>query len=401
MAAQTINNTTSFMTEVFNDMANIKASTGFMSIFGRGPMSRVEYVNNARQVLIDIIRGKKPISQMVSRSPGEGEINIGGNVKTQTAQKFQNVARVFPIIREPGSVSYDETLDRVAGEIPVNSGMGSITRAREKFAEIVLVNMKQIIGRMELAASESMRTGIITLDDGETYNFNRSTNNTIVPSTLWSVVATASPIGDYDDLADSIQENGKTEAMASVIGWEAFRAMINTDEISNIADNRRFSFIQAGDSKGLPSIPTDMQYLVDNGFKYQAYMTTYKGRTIYLFTYNEKYQNSAGTWVDYMPTKDALLFDHTARYDKFFGPRIRFDIMTEDEMIMNRLLGLEDLQQQFINNEDPTGVLDARMFHHDGFLGANKDVITIETYTGPIYAPTQVDAAGLLDGVIA
>lgn len=398
--AQTINNTTSFMTEVFSDMQKIAVSRGFMSLFGRG-MSRTEFIEDSRQVLIDIIRGEKKISKMLTRSPGDGETNIGSNVKTTTAQKFQNVARVFPLIKERGAVSYDETLDRVAGEIPVNSGRMSVDRARQKFADIILTNFKKIGGRMELAAAESISTGIITLDDGATYDFGRSTTNTITPLTLWSVTNTASPIGDLDDLSDSLQENGKTEGMAAVFGYSAFKAMLDTDEITNIADNRRLSFVQAGDSKTLPSLPADMQFMVQNGFKYMAYLTTYKGRTIYIFTYNEKYQNDAGTWVDYMNPKDVLLLDHTARFDRYFGPRIRFDLMTEDERIMNRLLGIESMQNQVVNQEGAAGILDARMFHHDGFLGPNKDVITIETYTGPIYAPTQVDAAGLLDGVIA
>ena len=396
---QNINLTTSFMTELFSDMDNIKTSTGFLSVFGQN--GRTEYVDNARELTIDIIRGEKKISKLLQRVPGSGEANIGSNVTNTTAQKFQNASRVFPLIQERGSVSYDDTLDRVAGEIPINSGMLSISRAREKFGEIVMTNFKKMAGRMELEASESLRTGIITFDDGGTYNFDRATTNTIVPAVLWSVVATADPMGNIDDLADSIQENGKTEGMACVMGTSAFSSFLDTDQIKNIADNRRLNFVQAGDSKELPGLPSDMQYMLNNGFKYMAYMTTEKGRTIYIFTYNEKYQNTGGTWVEYMPLKDVLLFDHTARYDRYFGPRIRFDLETENERVMNRLLGLDGIRNQVLDTSIPSGVIDARMFHHDGFLGDNKTVITIESYTGPIYAPTHVDAAGLLDGVIA
>lgn len=397
--AQNINLTTSFMTEVYTDMDNMKISKGFMAIFGRNN-SRTEFVENARELTIDLIRGEKKISQLLQRVPGDGEANIGSNVKNTTAQKFQNVSRVFPLIKERGSVSYDDTLDRVAGEIPINSGMLSIERARIKFAEIVMTNFKKILGRIEKEASESIRTGIITLDDGGTYNFDRASNNTIVPSILWSEVATAVPINDLDDLADAIQENGKTEGMACVMGVEGFNAFLNTDQVATIADNRRLSFIQAGDTRTLPSLPADMQWMLDNGFKYHAYVVTFKGRTIFIFTYNEKSQNDAGTWIEFMPTTEVLLFDHTARFDRFFGPRTRFDLETEDERIMNRLLGLDNLHSQMINEIAPVGIIDARMFHHDGFLG-DKSVITIETYTSPIYAPTHVDAAGLLDGVIA
>ncbi len=388
------------MTELFSDMERIKVSRGFLSAFGRGN-SRTVFVDNARELTIDLIRGEKKISQLLQRVPGDGEANIGSNVKNTTAEKFQNVSRVFPLIKERGSVSFDETLDRVAGEIPINSGMLSIERARVKFAEIVMTNFKKMAGRMEKEAAESLLTGIITLDDAEVYDFDRAATNTIVPAILWSVVATAVPIDNIDDLADSLQENGKTEGMACVMGVDAFTSFLATDQITAIADNRRLNFVQAGDNRGLPAIPADMQWMTDADFKYAAYVTTNKGRTIFIFTYNEKYQNDAGTWIEFMPTKDVLLFDHMARFDRYFGPRIRFNLQTEDERIMNGLLGLENLHSQVINDTVPVGVLDARMFHHDGFLGDNKTVIGIETYTGPIYAPTHVDAAGILDGVIA
>lgn len=388
------------MTEVFSDMDQIKVSRGFMSAFGRGA-SKTVFVDNARELTIDLIRGEKKISKLLERVPGSGENSLGSNIKNTTAEKFQNVSRVFPLITEKGSVSYDETLDRVAGEIPINSGMGSIERARVKFAEIVMTNFKKMAGRIEQEASESLRTAIITLDDGGTYNFDRASGNTIVPAILWSTVATAVPINDIDDIADAIQENGRTEGMACVFGTDAFTAFLETDQITAIADNRRLNFVQAGDSRGLPGIPSDMQWMLDAGFKYAAYVTTDKGRTIFIFTYNEKFQNDAGTFIEYMPTKDVLLFDHTARFDRYFGPRVRFDIEDENERIINRMLGLDNLRSQVINESVPVGVLDARMFHHDSFLGDNKSVIGIESYTGPIYAPTHVDAAALLDGVIA
>ena len=59
------------------------------------------------------------------------------------------------------------------------------------------------------------------------------------------------------------------------------------------------------------------------------------------------------------------------------------------------------MHNQVINEDIPVNVLDARMFHHDSFLNESKSAIGIETYTGPIYSPTHVDAAGILDGVIA
>ena len=370
-------------------------------MFGR-PGSRTEYVENATQIIIDIIRGEKKISQLLERSPVEGAISLGGNVGHTKAQTFQNRAYDFPIVKEQGSVTYGEALKyRLAGEVDVNSGILTTERARVKFAEIIMTNIKKMAGRMEAEAAESMLTGVITLDDGGSYDFDRSASNTMTPLVLWSVVATADPIGNIEDACDAVQENGKTEAMAGIIGYEALNAMVGTDQITDIADNRRFEFVQVGDQRRLPDLPSEMQYLVANGFKYMAYLKTFKGRDIYLLTYNEKYQNSAGTWVDYMNSKDVLLFDPAARYDRYFGPRIRFDLQTQDEMIMNRLLGLDAATMATINGLDAAGVIDARFFHHDGFLSEDKTTIMLESYSGPLFVPAQIDAAALLDGVIA
>lgn len=401
--AQTINSITSFYSGVFSDLSQIKVSKGFSSIFANGGvMSQTLYVENATQISIDLIRGFKKISKLLQRAPVEGEISLGGNVGHTKAQKFQNVSYDFPIIREYGSVSYSEALKyRLAGRVDTDVSMSVMEKTREKFAEIILTNFQKEGGRMEAQAAEALLTGTCTLDDGGSYDFDRSTSNTIVPSTLWSVTATASPIGDIDDACDAVQEQGKTEASAGIIGYSALTAMVATDEIKNNADNRRFEFVYAGDIMTQKPYPSSMQYLVDNGFKYMAYVKTYKGREVYLFTYNEKYQNSAGTWVDYMNAKDVLIFDHMARRDRYFGPRIRFDMMTQDEILLNRLLGIEALQQMAVDESNQTGVFDVRMFHNDAFLSDSRTSITVETYTGPLFVPTAIDTTALLDGVIA
>lgn len=404
--AQTVDSIKSFMLGVFSDMSQIKASTGFQSIFSNSGMgAQTVYVENATQIAIDLIRGYKKISKLLERSPLEGENTIGGNSKHFKAQKFQNVAYDFPIIRDSGSVSKDDIIKyRLAGRTATDLSVNESTAAREKFAEIIHTIMLQHAGRMEKQAAEAVLTATCTLDDGAEYDFDRSTSNTITPSVLWSVTATATPIGDLDDAADALQEQGKTEGSAGIIGWEALKAMLATDEIANLSgkDGKRFEFVQAGSGLAqLPAIPADMQYMIANGFKYMAYVKTYKGRDIYLFTYNEKYQTDAGTWTDYMNSKDVLLMDHTARRDRYFGPSIKLDLVTPEQRAINSYLGLGNLRSRALNSVTPSGIIDARMFHHDATMNASRTAFTIETYTGPLYVPTAVDTTCLLDGVIA
>jgi hypothetical protein len=142
-------------------------------------------------------------------------------------------------------------------------------------------------GKMEAMAVEAMCSAKITLDDGTEYDFDRSASNTITPVTLWSVAATASPLGDLDDACDAIQENGKTDAAACIMGYEAYTSMINTDEINNFAkDNNRVDLVAFGRLKD--AMPSSMQYLVDNGFTYKGSVLTYKDRTNLYFRVTTK-----------------------------------------------------------------------------------------------------------------
>jgi len=404
--AQTVNSIKSFMLGVFSDLSQIKASTGFQSIFANGGQGSItRYVENATQVDIDLIRGFKKISKLLERAAVEGEFTIGSNSKHHKANKFQNVAYDFPIIRDSGSVTKDEILKyRNAGHHSADMSISESMASREKFAEIIHTIMLQHAGRMEKQAAEAINAATTTLDDGGAYDFDRSTDNTITPSVLWSVTATATPIGNIDDGLDAIQENGKTEGGVGLIGWEALKAMLATTELINLSgkDGKRFEFVQAGSALAqLPALPADMQYLARNGFKYMAWLKTYKGREVYLFTYNEKYQTDAGVWTDYMNSKDVLLMDHTARRDRYFGPSIRLDLVTPEQRAINSYLGLNSARAMALNDVSPSGIIDARMFHHDAFMNETRTAFSIETYTGPLYVPTAVDTTCLLDGVTA
>jgi len=406
-APQTVNRLTAFMAELFSDMDKIKVSTGFMSLWGKSENGSItERVDDSLEFTMDIIRGKKKISDINPRSLISGETNIGSNLKTRTGEVFQNVSRLFPLIIERAGVEYSDTFKRLAGQLAVTkisgSEMTAFEKASFKLAMGVKENMKNIAGRMELVASEAARTGIITLSDGSTYNFDRSSSNTIVPAILWSVVATAVPIANLEALYDEVKRNGKSTPSACIMGADAFSAFIKTDEITSSADNRDITFVRAGDTimQGLPGLPPSMSDFEANGFIYQAFVRTPKGRRIFIFVYDEEFQNAADTWVEFMPLNDVLLLDPTARLDRFFGPRIRFDIDTPDKMMIERVFGVQNMIANM--PETPgTGVLESWMFHHDTFINTNMTSVGIETYTGPIYAPTQVDAMGLLDGVVA
>lgn len=401
---QNVNDLTAFfVTALYDDLPKVKASTGFLSRWNKGVGSLTVRVNDALEFSMDIVRNKKVIATMFPRSHAEAMTNLGSNVKTRTGQTFENVARDFPIIKTIAAVSHDEVMKfRLPGELAVKdtqSGDGSalITKAGIELGRSVKVNMVSSVNRMELAASQALRLGIITLDDASTYNFGRAAGNTNTVGVTWSTAATAVPFSDMSTHYTTVRRNGKGDPRAVVMSGDAFNEFLNTTEVKNSADNRDISFIRAGDPGSLTQLPR-ADFIPDmeaNGFSYMAFFKDMRtGRKMYIFVYDEDYQNSSGTWVNFMPAGKVLFFDPDMRLDRFFGPRIRFNYMTPEEQMIRRMFGIESAiaMPEDLGN----GNIESWMFHHDVIANDNKTSVGIETYTGPIYAPTEVDSAGEL-----
>lgn len=400
---QNVNDLTAFFVDsYYDDMQRIKASTGFISRWGKGAGSLTIRVNDALEFSMDIVRNKKTIAQLFPRSHAEAMTNLGSNVKSRTGQTFENVARDFPIIRANANVSYDEVLKyRLPGELAVKNtqsdGSALITKAGIELGRSVRVNMVSAVGRIELMAAQALRLGVVTLDDGSTYNFGRATTNTDTAAITWDNSATAVPFANLSAHYTTVRRNGKGDPRAVVMSGNAFNDFLLTDEVTASADNRNISFVRAGATEfaSLP-VPDFVGDMEANGFSYMAFykdLTT--GRKMYIFVYAEDYQNASGTWVNYMPDDKVLFFDPDMRLDRFFGPRIRFDYETPEERMIKRMFGIQSAIAMPENLGN--GNIESWMFHHDVVTnGSEKTSIGIESYTGPIYAPTEVDSAGEL-----
>lgn len=402
--AQTLNAITTYVDSAFSDLSLIKYGHGFMSIWANSGLgSKTVFVENATQIVVDIMRGKKTIPKVLSRSAVDGGMNLGGNARMWDGEKFQNVAYDFPIISDWSKVTYDQAIkNRMFGQLNTDTSTDVMMKARELLMHEILPLVKGCAGKMEAMFAEAICSGTVTLDDGQSYSFDRSPDLTFTPLTLWSVTATASPIGDIDDLIDVGKEKGRVPFDAFLFGYGAWKAMLNTDEIKAAnSEDAGFEFLQMGNKTPLPALPAHLRFMEPAGFSYMGYLITYKGRKVYCFLYDEEYENASAVSTPYMTTNNVLGFSAEARRDKYIGPPIRFPIQTADEMMLNRVLGIEALHNTAVNEAAPTNVLDARMFHHDIFLSQDKTAITVNTYTGPLPVPTQVDASGLLEAVIA
>lgn len=400
--AQTVNALTSFFVRAgYDDLQKIKASTGFLSLWGKGSGSITVRVNDRLDFSMDIVRNKKKISQIFPRSNADSMQNVGGNAKTQTGQIFENVSRDFPIIKGFSNVSFDEVLrNRLPNELGITDTMGTskglITKAGIELGRNVMVEQGQQINRMELMAAEALRTGVITLDDGSTtYNFGRSTDNTNTLGTLWSNVA-ATGFNDLSVHYKKVQRNGKGDPRALIFAGNSFNAFTKLTEVKNSTDNRDIEFAKLGDPGfGLLPRADFITRFEANGFSYMGYFKDPQtGKKMYMFVYDEEYQNAADTWTPFMPADKVLFMDPDMRLDRFFGPRIRFDFETPEERMVRNMLGINSMLS--LPTDLGAGTVESWMWHHDVIFNKNKTSFGIESYTGPLYAPTEVDSAGEL-----
>jgi len=270
---------------------------------------------------------------------------------------------------------------------------------RKRLLERGGMAVKKMMRKNELMCSEAIRLGTQTLNDGEVYDYFRATTNTFAAPTVWTNAA-ATIIEDIDDACDRAQENGKVEPDFAIAGVDVFAALVKQLIISTLADNRRYSFVMAGKNEVLPTLGSNVSWMVSAGFKYQANIRTYKGRDIPIFTYNEKYQDTSKNWQPYMPVDQFTVGWAGARCDRSFGPRLTFDGNTTQERQVNELLGFDAFTAQMPTNIKATGAFDPRMFHVDGKVNGDNDVIGMRLSTGGIYVPVHTDAFSTITGVV-
>lgn len=398
---QTINRLTSFFQAVgYDDLPKINTSTAALSLWAQSEEGITERVEDSLEFSMDIVRNKKKIGTLMPRSNGDPMKLIGDDAKTRVGETWENIARDFPIIRAFSSVSRDEVMryrnpNELAITTTAGTGKSLINKAAVKLARNVFVKQVEAIGRMELAAWESLRTGIITLDDGTTtYNFGRAAANTNTLGTLWSNVA-ADGFNDLSVHGKIIDRNGKGNTRVVLMSGDSHNAFLNLTIVKASADNRDISFFRAGDQrfKDLPTM-SFVTRLEGNGLNYMSFYKDIKtGKQYHIFVYPDEYQNAADTWTGFYPNGKVLMFDPDLRLDRFFGPGLRFDYMTQEERMIEQMLGIQTMVDSPIRN---AGAVESWMFHHDVLPNQQKTAFGVETYTSPLYACTEVDSAGEL-----
>lgn len=374
-----------------------------MSMWGKpGSEDMTQVVLNALEFSYDLIRGTNFISDINPRSQIEAELNIGGNLEVNVEDIYQNVANFFPIIKERTAVSHDQTFKRLANQLAITKlSMGEMS-ALEKAAILlsrgVKVILKQMAGRMNLVASEAIRTGKITLTDGSEYDFDRATANSGTPVATWDNVATGVPITDLAALYEIVRDNGRCTPWFVGLGSTAATSFFATDQVTELSNLRRNNFISGG--RDLPALPAGGDRMIANGWVYQAYVLTPQGYALYIFVNNDNYQLANKTFTNFQPKEDVLMMDPSIRLDRFFGPNVRWDLDTPEMRFIKQVFRIQNMVNT-MPEQMGAGNVEPWMFYHYPQINDSHTSLQIESITCPVYVPTQVDGAGQIENATA
>lgn len=386
-----------YMAMEFDEKSVIAVPTAFQSIFG-GPGSETLFSYDSNVVDIDIIRGNERIAALIPR--GTISRPLGDTQKNQNVENYSSFSRKYPLAEEEGDLTGDQINYRTAGEPPYG-GATRWNRLRRLALKIHMESIRRIVRMFEVLCSQSAREGVQDAIIGTSntdlqYDFRRNSNLTVTPTNTWNS-GSQDIMGDIDDMCDRIRQYGKIQPDTMFLGGDAMTAFIADTDVEDKADNRRYELIEVSSSYPVPS---SHQKYVQNGWNARGRLRTPKGYELWMFTNVDGYENSAGSFVKYMPEDEALITSTQARADRYFGPPERLPITQAEIAMYNELFGVDLNAAPMPPRLMGGGVVDPGMFYCDAYKAADNKKVTVRTQSAPIFATTQTDAFGLLQNLI-
>jgi len=388
-----------YMARAWDERDIIGVPTGFQSLFGRPETgSQTIYSDDAEVVDIDVIRGNERIAALVPR--GGIQRSLGSLQEALNEQKFSNQSRVYPLSIELFDIDSGQLNKRLAGE-QLYAPWSRERRLRTLAIKALKETTRRSVRMFEVLASQMARTGkqdaiIGTSDADLQYDLRRNAGNTITVGTKWNA-ASPTILDDIDSGCDVVRQNGHMRADVLVLGASAMAAALNDTDFQTIADNRRIGLIRVSPDNPVPS---KLQFMVSSGFDARGMIMTPKGRMLWLFTYDEGYTNSSGTYTPYMPLDEGLIFSSDARCDRYFGPPETLPMDSRMRAFYMDRFGMGPDALPTIKMKSAPSVVEARMFHFDAYPNMSNTTVTHRTQSAPIYATTHVDCFALLDGLV-
>ena len=379
-----------YMAAPFDEGTIIPGSTGFLAMFGR-PGGYTMFSPDANIVDIDIIKENRTIAPTVIRGTYSKKLDakmLGGTT-------FNTITRGYPLIERELVFGVAELTDRRPGESPY-SARTRLDRMREMAQRNHIKSARQIVGTMELMASQSILNGKMEAVIGTTntsliYDFGRNAGNTITPTIAWDA-ANCTILADIDKACDAVRVNGKANPDGMLLGKDAMNYFLRDADVRAVADNRRFELIIVSNNN---PVPPQFQPLIEGGWIARGRLDTPSGYALWLFTYLDSYNDGTND-VPFMPADEALVFSSKARCDRYFGPSEILPMDPAREAWMQYYFGFGAAVPTPPNVTNLGSVINQSMFYVDAYPSPDFKSITTRTQAAPIYAPTQVDAFALL-----
>lgn len=384
-----------YLIEAWDERESVKAPVGFQAVFGRPETGAVtQFCPDAEVVDIDVIRANGERTAVLVPRGGISR-SLGSLQQSLHNEKFTNQQRVFPLSIELADISAGQLNKKMGGEPP-----GQPWSREKRLRKLVISAMKETVKRtirmFERLAAQSARTGkqdaiLGTSDANFQYDWKRKATHSFTASTLWTAASPDIP-GDFDLCCDLIRQDAFGRGDVAICGATAMKQIIKNSDVQTLADNRRYQLVAIG--KGV-ALPSKYQWLVDAGFDARGYIETYKGRTIWLFTYEHGYTN-VSTFTPYMPIKEVLVFDSEARCDRYFGPPETLPMDSRMMAFYQDRFGLSPMSLPPIKKLGSANVIRPEMFWFDAYPSADNTTITHRTQSAPIFGTTEVDSFVLM-----
>lgn len=379
-----------FMADAFDERLSIGVSTGFQAFFG-SPQNggRTIFSDNSLVVDIDIIRGNEKTAALVQR----GTLSTRNkNSKDVSDQNYSSFSRLYPLGEEEDVITVDQINQRIAGETPYQ-GMQRVDRLRVLAANNHAEHIRRFVRMFEVLAAQSILTGKMdailgTANTDLQYDFRRNAANTISVGTDWTQGA-ATPMTDIDAGCIQLRKAGKIKADMIVIGGGAMDALLKNDNFKETADNRRFELIEVSTNN---PVPKQFERFVEAGFIARGRLRTAKGFELWAFTYIDGFTNTAGAFIDYMPTDQALIASSQARADRYFGPNEIMPNQSARLDLMANTFGMQNPESMTMPTISGSGIILPEMFSYDAYPHHSQKGVVTRTQTAPIFATTMTDA---------
>ena len=388
-----------YMIQMFDEREVQATPRGFQAFFGN-PLggSKTHFSENEGVVEIDILRANgERLAAMVHRGQVSDDVSRGKNV---TDQVYTYTGRQYPLIEEKGNINSTQLLKRLAGDNPY-ARRTQIDRNRELAKDIHYDHIRKMVRTFEYLASQSILTGKMPAIIGTTntnllYDYYRKPSHNYNVPAKWDS-GTQDIMGDIDGALDLIKQDSFMKGNFMAVGGNAMNAFLKDTDVLTLADNRRFDQIEVNSNP----VPPRFSKLVEAGWEPRGRLMTPKGRTVWLFTNDDIYTDSAGNPQNYMPLDKVILLPVEARMDRYFGPRDRMPVTPSEVAWYSEMFGMNMNAPQLPPNVDSSsGIVLPQAFYSDAYMPDDKKNVIVRTQSAPIYATTQTDSIVVLGAVV-